>query len=157
MYVASFCSECFICFLRRMLQVFLFGCCICFTHIASVFIWLLHIFLQWLFNSFSGVFASVSDVCFKYFLPSDICCKCVYLDVAYVSHIYYKCFILMFYMFHTYVVSVCFKCFICFIRMLHSSVLMLHIFHVVWRVSSHHNHGITFVFSFKCCLFPCVR
>jgi hypothetical protein len=24
---------------------------------------------------------------------SDVCCKCVYLDVAYVSHICFRCFI----------------------------------------------------------------
>jgi hypothetical protein len=27
------------------------------------------------------------------FVFSDICCTCVYLDVAYVSHICFKCFI----------------------------------------------------------------
>jgi hypothetical protein len=37
--------------------------------------------------------ASVYPYCFIYF--SDACCKCVYLGVAYVSHICYKCFIWM--------------------------------------------------------------
>jgi hypothetical protein len=36
-YVASFCSQCFICFSRRMLQVCLFGCCICFKYMLHVF------------------------------------------------------------------------------------------------------------------------
>jgi hypothetical protein len=43
---------CFICF-THMLQVFLSGCCVCFTMVSSVF---------------SGVFASVSDTCFKCFI-----------------------------------------------------------------------------------------
>jgi hypothetical protein len=53
----------------------------------------------------------------------DICCKCVYLDVAYVSHISCKCFIWMlrtgcngFQVLHVFLASVsdtCFKCFIC--------------------------------------------
>jgi hypothetical protein len=44
---------------------------------------------------------------------SDVCCKCVYLDVAYVSHIYFRCFIWMlrtccngFQVFQTYVSNV---------------------------------------------------
>jgi hypothetical protein len=49
--------------------------------------------------------AIVVHVCCKHLFPmfhlffSDVCCKCVYLDVAYVSHIYCKCFILMLCMF----------------------------------------------------------
>jgi hypothetical protein len=63
-----------------MLQVFLFGCYICFIHMfTSVFVMMLHMFC----NDFSGVFASVSDSCFKCFrlmfqvfhLSSDACCK----------------------------------------------------------------------------------
>jgi hypothetical protein len=79
---------------------------------------------------------------------SDVCCKCAYLDVAYVSHICCKSmfemfqlfqflccskcfhvasckyFIYMLHMFHTHIVSVCSKYFICFrFIMLHSSVL----------------------------------
>jgi hypothetical protein len=74
---------------------------------------------------------------------SDVCCKCAYLDITYVSHVccksmfemfhlfqslccnkcFYvascKCFIRMLHMFHTHVVSVCSKCFICLRRMLH--------------------------------------
>jgi hypothetical protein len=53
-----------------------------------------------------------------------VCCKCVYLDVAYVSHICCKCFIWMlhmfsngfssvFQMFSASVSDLCFKCFIC--------------------------------------------
>ena len=42
--------------------------------------------------------AMVVHVCYKLMFPMlylflDICCKCVYLDVAYVLHIYCKCFI----------------------------------------------------------------
>ena len=55
---------------------------------------------------------------------SDICSKCVYLDVAYVSHICCKCFIWMLHIFcngfssvfsgvFASVSDVCFKCFIC--------------------------------------------
>jgi len=53
----------------------------------------------------------------------DVCCKCVYLDVAYVSYICCKCFIWMLRMFYngfqvflgvfTSVSDSCFKCFIC--------------------------------------------
>jgi hypothetical protein len=42
---------------------------------------------------------------------SDICCKCFYLDVAYVSHICCKSFIWMLHMLHVYCM--------CFIWMLH--------------------------------------
>jgi hypothetical protein len=51
---------------------------------------------------------------------SDICCKCVYLDIAYISHICCKCFIWMLHMFcngfssvFANVLDICFKCFIC--------------------------------------------
>jgi hypothetical protein len=43
------------------------------------------------------MFASVCSHYFICFL--DICCKCVYLDIAYVSHICCKCFIWMLRMF----------------------------------------------------------
>jgi hypothetical protein len=39
-------------------------------------------------------------------VSSDVCCKCVYLHVAYVSHICYKCFIWILGMF-----VMVFKCF----------------------------------------------
>jgi hypothetical protein len=41
-----------------------------------------HVYCKFLFSMFHLYF-------------SHVCCKCVYLDVAYVSHIYYKCFIWM--------------------------------------------------------------
>ena len=41
--------------------------------------------------------ASISNVSSVF---SDVCCNCVYLDVAYVSHICFKCFILMLRMFY---------------------------------------------------------
>ena len=51
----------------------------------------------------------VSEVCFICVFP-DACCKCVYLDVAYVSHIRCMCFIWMLLM-----VAVVFRCFfMCF-------------------------------------------
>jgi hypothetical protein len=73
---------------------------------------------------------SVTNVSFVF---TDVCCKCVYLDVAYVSHICYICFIWMlrmfakvfkcflvclFQVFQKHVASVCFKCFSCFRHML---------------------------------------
>jgi hypothetical protein len=51
---------------------------------------------------------------------SDVCCKCIYLDVAYVSHICCKCFTLHvayvnngFQVFFASVSDACFKYFIC--------------------------------------------
>ena len=67
MYVASFCSQCFICFSRHMLQVCLFECCICFTHMLQVF-YLDVAYVFSMFLSVLGVFASVSDACFKCFI-----------------------------------------------------------------------------------------
>ena len=52
MHVASICFECF--------QVF-------HTYVCKCFIWMLHMFAM-VFNCFSGVFASVSDACFKCFI-----------------------------------------------------------------------------------------
>jgi hypothetical protein len=51
-------------FFRRMLQVCLFGCCICFTHIFRVF------YLDGCngFQVFLGVFSSVLEACFKCFI-----------------------------------------------------------------------------------------
>jgi hypothetical protein len=60
-------------FFQTMLQVFLFGCCICFTHISQVFLSRDHMFC----TSFSGVFANVSDACFICYLSSNACCKCL--------------------------------------------------------------------------------
>jgi hypothetical protein len=51
---------------------------------------------------------------------SDVCCKCVYLDIAYVSHIYCKFFIWMLHIFAIIlqVFSMCFcDCFRCIFRM----------------------------------------
>ena len=51
---------------------------------------------------------------------SNVCCKCIYLDVVYVSHICYKCFIWMLRMFaivsrvFASVLDAYFKCFIDF-------------------------------------------
>jgi hypothetical protein len=38
------------------------------TYVASVFIWILHMFCNVFFQVFLGVFASVSDACFKCFI-----------------------------------------------------------------------------------------
>jgi hypothetical protein len=44
---------------------------------------------------------------------SDVCCKCVYLDVVYVAHISCKCFISILHMF----CNGFFKCFHVFLQM----------------------------------------
>jgi hypothetical protein len=49
---------------------------------------------------------------------SNICCKCDYLDVIYVSHIYCKCFIWMLYMFAMVFNCFC-KCFRCMFQVFH--------------------------------------
>ena len=75
-YVVSFCSQCFICFYRRMLQVCLFECCICFTHMLQVFYLDVTYIIQWFqvffFRCFCKYFiclqtyiASVAYECFK--------------------------------------------------------------------------------------------
>jgi hypothetical protein len=84
-YVSSVCSKCFICF-RRMLQVLSAccknrsGCCI-YMHVASLYFKYFRCFIRMLqvfhldvvyvcnsFQVFSSVFASVSNVRFKYFI-----------------------------------------------------------------------------------------
>jgi hypothetical protein len=81
---------------------------------------------------------------------SDVSCKCVYLDVVYVSHICYKYFIWTLYMFamafkylagvFASVSDVCCKCFSCFGRMLqvfHLYIVkvdrVLHMLQCVWK------------------------
>jgi hypothetical protein len=54
-------------FFRRMLQVCLSGCSIYFTHMLQVF-YLDVTFVCNSFKVFLSVFASASDVCFKYFI-----------------------------------------------------------------------------------------
>jgi hypothetical protein len=106
-HVASVCFECFKCFRDmfhlcvsgRMLQVCLSRCYICFTHTLHVFYLDVCIWLQW----FSGVFSSVSEVCFK-------CFNC----------------------FQTYVATVVFGCFK-IDRMLHLSSLHLLLHRLSWR------------------------
>jgi hypothetical protein len=82
MYAASFCSQCFICFFRRMLLVRLSRCCICFTY---MFVSVLSGCCVCFYNSFkyfSVVFASVLYVCLKCF----ICLQ------TYVASAAYECF-----------------------------------------------------------------
>jgi hypothetical protein len=81
-YVASFCFQCFSCFSRLMLQVYLSECCTCFTHMFHVFYLDVAYILQWLFQAFSGVFTSVSD----------ICCKCFNYFRMYVANVSFRCF-----------------------------------------------------------------
>jgi hypothetical protein len=80
-YVESLCSYCFICFSRRMLQVCLFRCCICFTHMLHVY----YMDVAYVFTMILAVFRYFSSV----------------LDA------YFKCFICL----HIYVVSVASRCF----------------------------------------------
>jgi hypothetical protein len=70
--------------------------------------------LQWLYTYVASVYPNVLSI----FL--DVCCKCVYLDVAYVVYICCKCFMWMLRLFAMVFSSVflCvlyayFKCFIC--------------------------------------------
>jgi hypothetical protein len=50
---------------KRVFQVFLFGCCICLTHMLQVFLSGCCICFTMTFQVFLGVFSSVSDACFK--------------------------------------------------------------------------------------------
>ena len=95
-YVASVRSKCFICFFRSILQVCIFGCCICFTHMlqeyvrnvsvvlvlccnrcfhvasCNCFIWMLHMFQTHVASVCSKYF-----ICFRHMLHSSVsCCKC---------------------------------------------------------------------------------
>jgi hypothetical protein len=70
--------------------------------------------LQWLYTYVAN-FYSQCFICFP-----DVCCKCVYLDVAYVSHICCKYYIWTLHMFlqrfqvvFASVLDACFKYFIC--------------------------------------------
>ena len=83
MYVASFYSQCFICFFRSILQVCLFGCCICFTHMFQMFYLNVAYVLQW----FWGVFASVSDVCCKCFSCFGRMLQVFHLNVAKIEQV----------------------------------------------------------------------
>jgi hypothetical protein len=68
-------------FFQRMLQVCLSGCCICFhTYIASVLSECC-VCLQW-FKCFSGVFASISDACFKCFMVFRRMLQLLHLNVS---------------------------------------------------------------------------
>jgi hypothetical protein len=69
-------------FFRSMLQVCLFGCCICFTHMLQVFYLYVVYVLQWLFKYFE-FFSTISDACFKCFI-------CLQTYVANVSSICFK-------------------------------------------------------------------
>jgi hypothetical protein len=106
-HVASVCFKCFRCF-RGMLQVF-------HTDFAKV-------------NRDVTYVAIVIHICCKFMFPMfylffpDVYCKCVYLDVAYVSDICYKCFIWMLRIFYNVfqVFLMCFcKYFRCMFQVFH--------------------------------------
>ena len=85
-YVANFCSQCFICFFKRMLHVCLSGCCICFIHMLQVF----YYDVACVYNGFkccAGVFASVSDVCFKCFIVFRHMLQVLHFDVLKVDRV----------------------------------------------------------------------
>jgi hypothetical protein len=65
-YAASVCFKCFICFFRCMLQLVLFGCCICFTHMLQFLSRCLHMFCNG-FQVFFGVFVSALDAYLQMF------------------------------------------------------------------------------------------
>jgi hypothetical protein len=75
-YVARVYSKCFICCFRRKLQVCLFGCCICFTHMLQIF------------------YLDVVYVCNGFQVFSRCFCKC------------FRCMLQVFQLFRTYVTSV---------------------------------------------------
>jgi hypothetical protein len=67
--------------------------------------------LQLLYTYVANICPNISSVF------SDVCCKCVYLDVVYISHIYCKYFIWMFAWYSivfTSILDACFKCSNCF-------------------------------------------
>jgi hypothetical protein len=78
--ISEACSKCFICS-RRMLKVFWFGCCICFTHVATICSKCFSCFslmLQWVFSYVAS-------------------CKCfiwmLHMFYTYVASVYFRYFI----------------------------------------------------------------
>jgi hypothetical protein len=67
MYVANICSQCFICFSAFVASVFYLNIAYVLHICCECFIWMLRMFYN-SFQVFLGVFASVSDACFKYFI-----------------------------------------------------------------------------------------
>ena len=105
MFIASFCSQWFTCFSIRMLQVCLFRCCICFTHMLQVF----YLNVAYVFQVFFMCFCKCLKCMFEVFhLPSDICCKCC----IWMLHIFAMTFQVFSDVFAS-VLDACFKCFIC--------------------------------------------
>jgi hypothetical protein len=74
------CSKCFICFFRRMLQMCLFGCCICFTHMLQLF------YLD-VAHAFTIAFQVFSDVFTSFLDASSKCSICLQMYVANVSKV----------------------------------------------------------------------
>jgi hypothetical protein len=75
-YVASFYSQYFSYFSRRMLQVCFFGCCICFIPMLQVF-YLDVVYILYGFQVFFRYFCKYFGCMFQVFhLPLDVYCKC---------------------------------------------------------------------------------
>jgi hypothetical protein len=81
MYVASFCSQCFIYLFRRMLQVCLSAYCIYFTHMFACVLCGYCVCFCNGFKCFSDVFYKCFRCMFQvFYLPSDVCCKyCIWM------------------------------------------------------------------------------
>jgi hypothetical protein len=78
-HIANICFKCFRCF-RDILQLFQINVAMVDQNVVYVAM-VVHVFCKGLFSMFYLCFWTMC------------CCKCVYLDVAYVSHICCKCFI----------------------------------------------------------------
>jgi hypothetical protein len=64
-YVASVCFQCFICFFRCTLQMCLSGCCMCFTYMLQVLLYLNVVYVCNIFKCFLQVFQTyVANVLF---------------------------------------------------------------------------------------------
>jgi hypothetical protein len=74
-YVANVCPQCFICVFRRMLQVRLSECCICFTHMLQVF-YLNVVYVAVIFKRFFKCFYKFFRSMFQVFhMSSDVYCE----------------------------------------------------------------------------------
>jgi hypothetical protein len=97
-YVASFSEAC----CKRSFKMFLFQ-----TYVASISIWMLHMFHTYMSQEYVRNVLAVSVLC---------CNKCFHIAS-------YKCYIWMLHMFYTHVSSICSNFFFfCFRHMLHPSV-----------------------------------
>jgi hypothetical protein len=86
-YVASVYSKYFIYFSRRMLQVCLSGCCICFAHVLHVSRLDVAYVLQWFFQVFLSVFYNCFKCIFEVFHLSSCMLHMSHLDVLKIDQI----------------------------------------------------------------------